>query len=73
MNVDTGEFRALQDKVETYWARDEVVGRLLLHMFESGLNAKQQLAAAAARPQGRHARPRRDRHGLRLVHGGGAQ
>jgi hypothetical protein len=69
VNVDTGEFRAISSRL------DGLTGQLaeLGDRVEQTTAVEAILARAGLAPAGRHARPRRDRHGLRLIPGGDAR
>jgi hypothetical protein len=87
MDVDTGQFLAIKDLAEKRTdALADIVLRISSRLFKAGYEAGQLMAAAdqpAAAGQAiaaagrasapRHAKSRRDRHGLRLVAGGGAR
>lgn len=79
MIVDTGEFEAIRERVDVL---DVMLPRLAGHAgqaaqtraayrigWDAGVRHARVLDVLAA-PAGRHAAPRRDRRGLRLVQGG---
>jgi hypothetical protein len=76
MEVDTGSFRALTRQVAALGAevrelaRAQLAGQLeRAALLEEG-ERRAMARMPGRRPEGRHARPRGDRHGLRLVGGG---
>jgi hypothetical protein len=73
VNVDTGAFRALTDRVAQLEKRTDAIADHLREdaMLAAAMRSDGIWDAGLKAPAGRHAAPRRDRHGLRLVGGTG--
>jgi hypothetical protein len=71
VNVDTGAFMALTDRVASLEKRTDAIADHLRDdaMLVAAIRSDGIWAAGPKAPAGRHAAPRRDRHGLRLIGG----